>query len=149
MSILVTVDSDKNVEALSDTIGVAAEMARVYGDGLIALTVTSKAEFLKEQGEKTSIADVNPEPIERYEKEAAAGAKTVVEAVLDDPMDVTYIGRVDDPADGIITVALEVDARFIVIGARQRSPVGKAIFGSTMQSVILSADCPVVTVMGK
>lgn len=147
MAILVVVDSDEDPEDVAETITVAADMARVYEAELVALSVISNDEFLKQQGGKTSIADVDPEPIERYESEAANRAKTLVEQVLDDPTDVTYVGRVDDPADGIVSVGREVDARFIVIGARRQSPVGKAIFGSTTQSVLLSADRPVVTVM--
>ncbi|WP_418286425.1 universal stress protein [Halorubrum sp. DTA46] len=147
MVILVVVGGGEDSEDVAETITVAADMARVYEEELIALNVISNDEFLKEQQGKTSIADVRSEPIERYENEAAARAKTLVEGVLDDPTNVTYMGRVADPADGIVKVGQEVDARFIVIGARRKSPVGKAIFGSTTQSVLLSADRPVVTVM--
>jgi len=49
----------------------------------------------------------------------------------------------DTTAD-IVRVADDVDANSIVLGGRKRSPAGKAIFGSTTQSVILNTDRPVV-----
>jgi nucleotide-binding universal stress UspA family protein len=51
-----------------------------------------------------------------------------------------------DPADDLVNVATEVDAEFIVIGLRRRSPVGKLILGSNAQRVLLDAPCPVLAV---
>jgi nucleotide-binding universal stress UspA family protein len=49
-----------------------------------------------------------------------------------------------DPADQIVSVAEEIDADSIVMSGRKRSPTGKALFGSVVQSVLVSADCPVM-----
>lgn len=48
--------------------------------------------------------------------------------------------------EGIVSIATDVDAGRVVIGGRQRSPAGKAIFGSTAQEVMLHAPCPVTFV---
>ena len=51
---------------------------------------------------------------------------------------------VGDPAPAIADVAAEYDVDSIVVGAKRRSPVGKAVFGSVAQAVILEADRPVL-----
>ena len=50
------------------------------------------------------------------------------------------------PGEDLVQLAKEQDVGEIVIGVRQRSRVGKLLFGSTAQYVILYAPCPVVTV---
>ena len=60
--------------------------------------------------------------------------------------EVRQLVRGMDPADDLINVANEVDAEFIVIGLRRRSPVGKLILGSNAQRVLLDAPCPVLAV---
>ena len=49
-------------------------------------------------------------------------------------------------AEEILRVAAEEDASLIVIGMRQRSPVGKLFLGSTSQQVLLDAPCAVLAV---
>jgi nucleotide-binding universal stress UspA family protein len=60
--------------------------------------------------------------------------------------EVRQLVRGMDPADDLVNVANEVDAEFIVIGLRRRSPVGKLILGSNAQRVLLDAPCPVLAV---
>lgn len=55
-------------------------------------------------------------------------------------------GIVDDIAEGIISLAKELDADRIVVSGRRRSPAGKAVFGSVSQEVLLNAPCPVTYV---
>lgn len=52
----------------------------------------------------------------------------------------------DDPAEEIITVAEEVGADLIVMGLKQRSPVGKLILGSGAQRILLDSSCAVLAV---
>jgi len=54
--------------------------------------------------------------------------------------------RGNEPAEDLIAVAGELDADFIVIGLRRRTPVGKLIMGSNAQRILLEAPCPVLAV---
>lgn len=49
-----------------------------------------------------------------------------------------------DPVPTILDAAADVDADAILVAARDRSPVGKAMFGSVTQGVILDSDIPVI-----
>lgn len=51
-----------------------------------------------------------------------------------------------DPASVIIEEAAEMDADRIVMSGRKISPVGKVLFGSVTQSVLLDSDIPVTFV---
>ena len=48
--------------------------------------------------------------------------------------------------EDLVQLAKEHKADEIILGVRRRSKVGKLLFGSTAQYVILSAPCPVVSV---
>jgi nucleotide-binding universal stress UspA family protein len=89
-------------------------------------------------------------------RELEGGAATEVDEDLDGirreldeagiEHEVRQLVRGMDPADDLVAVAEEVDAEFIVIGLRRRSPVGKLILGSNAQRVLLDAPCPVLAV---
>jgi nucleotide-binding universal stress UspA family protein len=50
------------------------------------------------------------------------------------------------PEAAILDAAERFDADLLVLGTRRRSPVGKAVFGSVAQSVLLETDRPVTIV---
>jgi len=51
-------------------------------------------------------------------------------------------------ASDLMGVAREVGAELIVIAVRHRTAVGKLLLGSTAQTVLLEATCPVLAVKG-
>lgn len=52
----------------------------------------------------------------------------------------------DDLAQQVLEAARKHKAILIVLGLRQRSPTGKALFGSFEQEILLNAPCPVISV---
>lgn len=60
--------------------------------------------------------------------------------------EVRRIDHGSDPAEEILGLIREVDARMLVIGLRHRTPVGKLLLGSTAQRLLLDAPCPVLAV---
>lgn len=53
-----------------------------------------------------------------------------------------------EPAEAITEIAKEIDADRIIMAGRKRTPVGKVLFGSVTQSVLLNTDVT-VTVIAK
>lgn len=116
-------------------------LADAFGDDLHVVHVLGQSEFL--ELERTSVDDTGqPVPMDEVREVASAIAG---EAAEDVAPDATAVGLVGDAADEIVRYAEREDARYIVIGGRKRSPVGKAVFGSVTQDVLLSADRPVLS----
>ena len=80
----------------------------------------------------------------RFEAELAAVQGQLDEAGVEH--EVRQLVRGNEPAHDLIEVAEEVNADFIVIGLRRRTPVGKLILGSNAQRILLDASCPVLAV---
>ncbi|MDZ7850936.1 MAG: universal stress protein [Halodesulfurarchaeum sp.] len=68
----------------------------------------------------------------------------VIEALEAMDIDPFLHELVDEPVDGILSTAREIDADTILVGIRERTPIGKVVFGSVSQQVIHRSDRPVL-----
>ncbi|WP_226479669.1 universal stress protein [Natrinema amylolyticum] len=75
-----------------------------------------------------------------------ASVEAAVDALEATDLEWTLRTATGDPAETILEAAAEYDSDVIVIGVRNRSPVGKVLFGSVAQAVILDSDRPVTVV---
>jgi nucleotide-binding universal stress UspA family protein len=63
--------------------------------------------------------------------------------------DVRQVTDARDVAEEVLKLADALPASLIVVGLRRRSAVGKLLLGSNAQQIILSANCPVLSVRPK
>ncbi|WP_418283003.1 universal stress protein [Halorubrum sp. DTA98] len=120
-----------------------AKLAEAFDEALHVVHVLSQSEFrdleqssLQETGQTVPVDDIRS-----YAKEAA---DDVAARTTDD---YEAVGLVGDAAEELIKYANDHDASYICVGGRRRSAVGKALFGSVTQDVLLDSNCPVVTHM--
>jgi len=136
MVIIATVDqSDRAATVIRE----AESLAKAFDDSLRVVHVVdpSRTEIREAAGKR--------DPSTNFKDEAADIARSLVDLVGDLEVPSEAVGLMGKPAEQIVSYATEEDGRYIVVAGRKRSPTGKAIFGSTSQSIMLNADCPVVS----
>lgn len=165
MTILAAVDGADRIDPVVE---VGHDLASAYDDDLVVLHVMDEEDFERMRGGRRNRGGtpfvVGGEPsnltyrsgeasdytLEDAMEDAASIAREVVDGTLGGSRGrrVTTKGEVGEPAEEIIREADREGARYVVVGGRRRSPVGKALFGSVSQSVILNADQPIVFAKG-
>ncbi|ELY83581.1 universal stress protein [Natrinema altunense] len=86
-----------------------------------------------------------PQEFEKFKSASRIGSvRRAQESLEEAGIEVTVLEDSGDTEDDILDEAEAYDVDSIVLGGRKRSPVGKAIFGSTTQGIILGSDRPVV-----
>jgi nucleotide-binding universal stress UspA family protein len=129
MKILVGYDG---TNVAREAIAVAEQHARVFGAEIILVcSMVGGPEVPREDFETA-------ENSLEHEKSTLRDKKIPCDSILS----VQGLSAGED----LVRLADERKADEIIIGVRRRSRVGKILFGSTAQYVILNATCPVVTV---
>ncbi len=122
----------KGTDVGKDLMDIAVKHAKAF-DGEIMI-VTSMVGGEKSEKEEIIKAEKNLESAKAYFKDFGVASQTHL------------LVRGFDAGEDIVQFATENVVDEIIIGVRSRSKVGKLIFGSTAQVVILQAPCPVLTV---
>ncbi|WP_256301337.1 universal stress protein [Haloarchaeobius salinus] len=134
----------ERVEALTATV---TDIAGPAGATVVLAHVFGEDEYadVREKLDIEPAAEVTADDVaERY-----STVREIRATLADAGLDVVVRGGVGDYGDRVVELAGEEDADLVVVGGRSRSPTGKAVFGSTAQSVMLNAPCPVTFVRGE
>lgn len=62
------------------------------------------------------------------------------------PFELGTVPRRDDPAEDILRAAFDKEVDLVVLGVRNRTPIGRILFGDTSYRVIMESPVPVVCV---
>lgn len=116
-----------------------AELARAFDEPLHVLSVITTGD------DAPDIGGVSEESEDRMREIATGRATKAAEGVTDEFEPAGLVGQ--ERVTAILRYVDNLDARYLVVGGRKRSPTGKAIFGSVTQSVLLEAELPVLTVL--
>lgn len=123
----------------------AKKLANNSGEELEIIHVLDQSEFV--DLETTSVEETGTAiPMEEIRQKAEERVDRLVNSESENYEPVGLVGKA---ADEITKYASNGDTSYLVIGGRKRSPVGKAVFGSTTQTILLNAECPVLVVRRK
>ena len=129
MSILVAYDGS---EVARDALLLAQKHAQAFGENLEVVQSVERG------------ADLDLANIQRLEKALEEEVRGLVGGANPKP-ETNLLVSSNTAGENIVRHAEVKQSREIVMGVRRRSKVGKFVFGSTSQYVILNAPCPVVT----
>ncbi len=138
---MVIVAAISGSEQSRDIAARADELAQAFDEELHLVHVMEETEYTRIVEKQSNTRETGTGSVEdNVAAQAADGLDEVISA------DYEVIGRVGNPGKKVVEYAEEVNARYIVVGGRARSPVGKALFGSVTQSILLNTERPAVTV---
>jgi len=143
MTIIAAIDRRKDRDPVVQT---GYDLAEAFDDPLVVLHVISESEYNDRARDAQDRPGGGGYTREQGRESAATTAQGIVNESLEtfDRDRVTAVGRIGSPADTILEAADEFDARYLVVGGRDRTPVGRTLFGSVSRTVRLHSDRPVV-----
>ncbi len=137
-------DDEDQVDAIG---GTAVDIAGPAGATVALAHVYTSEEYqtYRSQLDFDSDSEVTPDDVAKRH----TPIRELGDLMSDNDIDFSWHGRLagdDSTGERIVALAKELDADLVLVGGRNRSPAGKAVFGSTTQEVLLNAPCPVTFV---
>ena len=129
MKILVGYEESRVAE---EALKIGLQQARAFNAEVFIVTVLEQSHEL--QKDDIEAAEDRLENLKR--------THTIDDLVCETSASVSFLS----PGEYLVEFARDYSIDEIVIGVKRRSRVGKLVFGSNAQFVILNAPCPVVTV---
>lgn len=129
MNILVGYDGSN---AAGEALNLAVQHAKAFGAKIEVVTSIQRTQSLNHQG------------VQIAEKKLEDQVKGFFED-NNVPFETNVLISSLSPGENIVWYSQTKAVDMIFIGLKRRSKVGKLVFGSTSQNVILNAPCPVVT----
>ena len=132
MKILVGFDGSNTAR---DALALAMDHAKAFGAEVAVVTAFTQRH------------DVTPKDMNQMEtadRQLAEIKEQFDEAGI--PCSVHFLVNDLLPGEALVQFARENHIDQVIIGVKRRSKVGKLLFGSTAQFIILEAPCPVITV---
>lgn len=125
----------------SEAVVEGAKLAEAFDEELHVVHVLSQSEFrdLERESLDETGTTVPVDEVRSFAEEAAADVASRTTDAYEP------VGLVGSAADELIKYAESQNASYLCVDGRRRSAVGKALFGSVTQDVLLEAECPVVT----
>ena len=129
MKILVGYDGSKGAE---DALQLAQKHAKAFDASIIIVTSLEQSPALKKE-------DIDKAESKLEKLRTPFRADNI-------PCETLVSVSVQTPGEDLVNYVKDNDIDEIIIGVKKRSKVGKLVFGSTAQYVVLEAPCPVVAV---
>lgn len=111
-----------------------------------ALVVLAKAFEEDNYEQRVKELDFDNSPTTDEVARRSRAVRSIAADLNDADIEYEIRGVIDEEDDAFVTLAKSVGSDILYVQGRDRSPAGKALFGSTAQKILLNAPCPVTYV---
>ena len=141
---------DKNESRARAQVEAVLELPVAVGDLAVDVVhvhedVSSDTQWAAGEGFAETYAEEMAEQVRSTDR-IPSSVEAAIDLLESSDLEFAVHERSGEPAAEILEFATEQDSDVIVLGVSGRSPVGKVLFGSVVQAVILDSDRPVTVV---